>query len=476
MTILPFALDTYSDPTGGSLWEILIARASAHPFNVIALVIFFLAICHTLLTSRFTAFGHYLERKRIREVEASGRVYVKERDMAFRSEICLFLGEVEVVFGLWAIALTGVIVWFFSWETAVDYLNSRNYREPLFVIVIMALAATRPILRLAHTIIERVARLGGGTPAAWWISLMTIGPLLGSFITEPGAMTITALLLAREFYSRRPSTTFAYATLGLLFVNVSVGGVLTQFAAPPVLVVADKWGWTTAYVFMTFGWKAVIGIVTSNLLYFAIFFREFKRLRKPVKISAVGAAALGGDTNPIPVPLWITCVHVLAVAAVVFAAHDTIVFVGIFLLFLGFYQATAPHQRPLNLRLPLLVGLFLAALMIHGGLQGWWISPLLSKFTEFPLMLIATLLTTFNDNAAITYMASLTPNVTEGLKYAVMAGALTGGGLTVMANAPNPAGQQILGRFFADGISPLRLFLGALVPTIIVGTVFVLLA
>jgi Putative Na+/H+ antiporter len=476
MTILPFALDSYHDPAGASLWEIFVSRATEHPLNLVAAVIFFLAICHTLLTSRFTHLGHYLERKRIREMEAEGRVYVKERDMSFRSEIFLFLGEVEVVFGLWVIALLGAIISFYSWDTAVEYLDSRNYREPLFVIVIMTLSATRPILRLAHSIIEKVARLGGGSPAAWWLSLLTIGPLLGSFITEPGAMTITALLLARQFYARRPRLTFAYATLGLLFVNVSVGGVLTQFAAPPVLVVADKWGWTASYVFMHFGWKAGIGIVVSNLLYFIVFFRDFKKLREPVKISAVGAAALGGDTNPIAVPLWITCVHVLAVGAVVWAAHDTIIFIGVFLLFLGFYQATAPHQRPLNLRLPLLVGLFLAALMIHGAMQGWWIQPLLNQFTEFPLMLVAGFLTTFNDNAAITYMASLSPNVTEGLKYAVMAGAISGGGLTVMANAPNPAGQQILSRFFEDGISPLRLFLGAIIPTIIVGTAFALLA
>ena len=72
---------------------------------------------------------------------------------------------------------------------------------------------------------------------------MTIAPILGSFITEPAAMTIGALLLAKKIYKHKPKATFAYATLGLLFVNVSVGGTLTHFAAPPVLMVASTWSW-----------------------------------------------------------------------------------------------------------------------------------------------------------------------------------------------------------------------------------------
>jgi Na+/H+ antiporter NhaD/arsenite permease-like protein len=59
------------------------------------------------------------------------------------------------------------------------------------------------------------------------------------------------------------------------------------------------------------------------------------------------------------------------------------------------------------------------------------------------------------------------PNFTDGLKYAVVAGAVTGGGLTVIANAPNPAGQSILKRHFGNAVSPLGLFLAALLPTII---------
>jgi Na+/H+ antiporter NhaD/arsenite permease-like protein len=123
----------------------------------------------------------------------------------------------------------------------------------------------------------------------------------------------------------------------------------------------------------------------------------------------------------------------------------------------------------------LLVGFFLAGLVIHGGLQAWWIAPVLSSLPELPLMIGATVLTAFNDNAAITYLASLVPNFSDGMKYAVVAGAVTGGGLTVIANAPNPAGQSILQRYFEGGVSPLKLVLAAIVPTIVMGVTYYVL-
>jgi len=86
----------------------------------------------------------------------------------------------------------------------------------------------------------------------------------------------------------------------------------------------------------------------------------------------------------------------------------------------------------------------------------------------------ATFLTAFNDNAAVTYLASQAPEFSDAMKYAVVAGAVTGGGLTVIANAPNPAGQSILAKHFAKGVSPLGLFLGALLPTAIVAACFLL--
>ena len=161
--------------------------------------------------------------------------------------------------------------------------------------------------------------------------------------------------------------------------------------------------------------------------------------------------------------------------AVANAHYPVLVILGI-LFFLAFVSATRLNQHAIALRPPLLVGFFLAALIIRGGCQEWWIGPVLGSLSKWPLMLAATTLTAFNDNAAITYLASLVPGFSEGLKYVVMAGAVTGGGLTVIANSPNPAGQSILAsRFGESGISPLYLFLGALVPTFIAGAAFMLL-
>ena len=139
-------------------------------------------------------------------------------------------------------------------------------------------------------------------------------------------------------------------------------------------------------------------------------------------------------------PAWVTAVHVLFMAWTVVNAHYPALFLGGFLFFLGFARATAAYQSRVELRAPLLVGFFLGGLVIHGGLQAWWIAPVLASLSEHQLFFGATILTAFNDNALITYLATLVPNLDDRLKIAVVEGAVTGGGLTVIANAPNPAG------------------------------------
>jgi hypothetical protein len=320
---------------------------------------------------------------------------------------------------------------------------------------------------VAEACLARVAAIGGGSPTAWWLSILTIGPLLGSFITEPAAMTICALLLSRRFYDLKPGLTLRYATLGLLFVNISVGGTLTHFAAPPVVMVAQKWGWGLSHMFANFGWKAAVGIVVANALHWLVFRGELSRLT---------VAAGSSKVVERPVPAIVTMTHLLFLAWTVLVAHYVPLVVLGFLFFLAFVEATERHHTAIQLRSPLLVGFFLAALVIHGGGQQWWIGPVLGSLSYWPLMLSSTVLTAFNDNAAITYLASLVPNLGAELKYAVMTGAVVGGGLTVIANAPNPAGQAILQPQFGDeGISPLKLFLGALGPTLIVGAALALL-
>jgi len=352
----------------------------------------------------------------------------------------------------------------------VDYVGNVNVADPIFVVVIMAMASSLPIVRFTEAVIAKVSAIGKGTPASWWLAILTLGPLLGSFITGPAAMTICAFLLRHRFYGRKPSQELKYATIGLLFVNISVGGVLTHFGPPPVVIVARVWNWDLAYMLTHFGWKAVVGITLSNLLYLRVFRKEFAKLAAHVPDEE------GDQKGYRPIPWQITGIHMVFLCWTVANAHHPVLVILGLLFFLAFVSATRLNQHAIALRPPLLVGFFLAALVIHGGCQQWWIGPVLGSLSKWPLMLGATILTAFNDNAAITYLASLVPGFSDALKYVVVAGAVTGGGLTVIANSPNPAGQSILAsRFGEAGISPMYLFLGALVPTLIDGAAFMLL-
>jgi hypothetical protein len=215
-------------PASDGLIALLRARIDAEPLNAIATAIFLLAVAHTFVAARFSAAAHAIQARRNAEALAAGR----PPKPSVAAELLHFFGEVEVVFGL-VVPLLGAVMMMKGWATAVHYLDETvNYTEPLFVVVIMALASSRPIIELAERAIGVFARRAGGTPAAWWASILILAPLLGSLITEPAAMTIAAVLLGRQFYARQPSQRLKYGTLGLLFVNVSIGGTLTHFAAP----------------------------------------------------------------------------------------------------------------------------------------------------------------------------------------------------------------------------------------------------
>src|SRR5690606_36931793 len=167
------------------------------------------------------------------------------------------LSEVEAVFGVWACAL---FVWMgltLGVKGAVEYLDTRNFTEPAFVFVIMVVAASRPIIELVRLAVDGVARIlpVRGELARFFV-VMTLVPLSGSFITEPAAMTLAALLLRQAYFRRPGQDGFKYLTVGVLFVNVSIGGVLTAYAAPPVLMVAHTFGWDTAFMATHFGWRA----------------------------------------------------------------------------------------------------------------------------------------------------------------------------------------------------------------------------
>ncbi len=422
---------------------------TATPVELLATVLFGLAVVHTFCVKRFAHLAHRFPAGSVAE------------------NLLHFLAETEVVFGLWAAVLfLGIAVLQGSVQHAVAYIEGLNFTEPKFVLVVMVVAATRPVVKLAESFISLAARaLPFGESTSFYLAALVLGPLLGSLITEPAAMTLLALVLKRRYFDRGISTRFAYATLGLLFVNVSIGGTLTHFAAPPVLMVAAKWNWDTWFMISHFGWRAAASCAVSA----AIIAWAFRKDLAGISVEADASA---------PVPVWLTVVHVGFLALVVAFAHHPEVFFGIFVLFLGVVTATAEYQTPLKLREGLLVGFFLAGLVTLGSLQAYWLKPLIQNLGGGALYFGATGLTALTDNAALTYLGSLVDGISDDLKYALVAGAVTGGGLTVIANAPNPAGVGILqdSKVFQDeGISPLGLFLGAALPTAVAVLFFWLL-
>jgi hypothetical protein len=335
----------------------------------------------------------------------------------------------------------------------------------MFVFVIMVIAASRPILDLANLAIFGLARF---VPAprrlAFHFVVLSFTPLLGSFITEPAAMTLAALLLREHVFSKDVSTRLKYVTLGALFVNISIGGTLTPYAAPPVLMVAGTWGWDTWFMFGTFGWKAALAVLANAALATWLFRTELKRL------------PLGAATAKLETPILLIVVHLAFLVLVVVFAHHPTVFFGLFLFFLGVTYAYQRYQSPLILREGLLVAFFLAGLVTLGTQQRWWLQDVLADMDSTVLFFGTAALTAVFDNAALTYLGSLVEGVDEAFKYALVAGAVAGGGLTVIANAPNPAGFAILRREFEDGaISPLGLFVAALPPTFVAVLAFQLL-
>ena len=437
------------------LLSLLTEKVKDDPFRLVTLLIFLGALIHTFLAGKFARKAKILE---------------KQSGVTVRSQCFHWLGEVEVIFGLWLVPLIVCFVLFKGWTATVDYFSTRHYSEPIFVFVIMMMAATRPVLLLAEGVIQFFVRLcGGERPSTWWFCILIIAPLFGSFITEPAAMTIAALLLSQKVFAHKPNTLFSYATLGLLFVNVSVGGSLTHFAAPPILMVARPWHWDTPYVFANFGKEAVCGIVLSALLYGLLFIKQLRILN--VRASDDRRQREKNEK----IPLSVIGIHLFFLLWTVLNAHHTelVVFGG--LLFLMVVKILKRWQSPIALKESLLVGCFLAGLVTHGGLQEWWIEAVLSRLSDTMLFYGSVVLTSFNDNAALTYLASLVPEFAQNfqLQSAVVGGAIVGGGLTVIANAPNPAGQSLLSKHFDHGtVKPLPLLLGALPPTLVLILVF----
>lgn len=410
----------------------------------ISLVLFALAVLHTFSTRAFEGLAY-------RHPRHAGLLHL--------------LGEVEVVFGFWAFVLMLALTFVEGSASAIDYAESRHYTEPLFVFVVMVVAASRPVLETARALVRLLARLAPARTevAQAWLGLAVI-PLSGSLITEPAAMTLAALMLAPSVFRGGMPEWLKYGALGVLFVNVSIGGTLTAYAAPPVLMVAGPWGWDSLHMLTRFGWRALVAVLVNA----SVVTWLLRPHLRPIDVSIEGEAR-------VRVPPLVALIHLAFLAAVVLLAHHPVLFLGLFLLFLGFMQAYARYQDPPILKEGLLVGFFLAGLVVLGGMQQWWLQPIVSKLGPGTLFFGALGLTAITDNAALTYLGSLIGGLSDHAKYMLVAGAVGGGGLTIIANAPNPAGAALLRRGFADeSIGAAGLLLGALGPTCMAALMFLL--
>jgi hypothetical protein len=412
--------------------------AKTRSMQIIAATLFLLALAHTFAAKLFERLAH-------RHPQHAGLLHL--------------LGEVEVVFGFWAIVLISIMALLEGGASAITYAESRHYTEPLFVFVIMVVAASRPVLVATQSFIRRLAP---SLAAEVWLCLALV-PILGSLITEPAAMTLAALMLAPTVFRQGPPEWLKYGALGVLFVNVSIGGTLTSFAAPPVLMVASVWQWDSAFMATHFGWRACIAVLI-NASVITLLLR--KHLRGATPNDAV-------NEKKADVPLLVSLIHLAFLAAVVATAHHPVIFLGLFLMFLGFSQAYGRYQSTLILKEALLVAFFLAGLVVLGGMQQWWLQPIVAKLEPLAMFFGAMGLTAITDNAAITYLGSLIAGIGEDAKYMLVAGAVAGGGLTVIANAPNPAGVALLRQGFNEGsIGAGGLLLGALLPTTVAALMF----
>jgi hypothetical protein len=405
--------------------------------NLVAAILFALALIHTFATKTF-------ERLADRYPRHAGLLH--------------FFGEVEVVFGLWALVLIVAMAIISGGAQAIAYAETRTYTEPLFVFVIMVVAASKPVLESVRSLISALARLAPLRSAVMrvWLCLALV-PLIGSLITEPAAMTLAALMLGPQIFRQDQGMPewLKYGALGVLFVNVSIGGTLTSFAAPPVLMVATAWNWDSAFMATTFGWKAAIAVLINATVMTAM-------LNRHIQDDSADAPAT------IRIPMLVSAIHLAFLAAVVAFAHHPVIFLGLFMFFIGFTTAYEKYQNPLLLKEGLLVGFFLAGLVVLGGMQQWWLQPIVAGLQPTALFFGAAALTAVTDNAALTYLGSLIQGMDDQAKYMLVAGAVAGGGLTVIANAPNPAGVALLRDGFNDeSIGVGGLLLGALPPTMV---------
>ena len=466
---VPRALETYPSAGTESLAAELTARVRIEPFNALATGIFLVAILHTFMAPRFARLAHRVQQGRDERARA--------RSPSLRAEALHFLGEVEVVFGLWAVVLLAAIAAYTGWETAKHYLNDTvNYTEPLFVVVIMALASTRPVVGFAERALRprgrrrrrHAGRVVGDDPdhrsAARLVHHRTGGdddlraaaraPVLRSATQSHAPQVRDARAAVRQRLDRRHADAFRRAAGADGGAPVGVGHAVhaatLRLARGRSRSSCRRWS------------------------YFVVFRRELQALAARPAGRRRGAARRGRGRarRCCRFRRGSTAVHVAFMAWTVVNAHYPALFVGGFLFFLGFARATAPTRARRAARRRCSSASSSPAWSSMAGCRAGGLRRCSASLSELPLFVGATVLTAFNDNALITYLATLVPEPRHELKLAVVQGAVTGGGLTVIANAPNPAGQALLGAFLRRRDLSARAARRGLVPTLIAVVIF----
>ncbi|MCC5832203.1 MAG: hypothetical protein JJU12_04080 [Chlamydiales bacterium] len=420
-------------------------------------VIFFCAVVHTFLTSYFYSLHTKFQIKSKRDLK-------KENFYRLLSEVFYFLSEIELVFGFWIIPLIIGLLFASRLEGTLRYLESRDYTYALYMAVVVAFASTKPIILFAENMLERISRLGGNNAKSWWWTILTVGPFLDIFLKEPGAMTIASILLAKTCFNYIESRRFSYGTLALLFINISLGGLFAPHTSRSLFLVAQEENWDLAYTLLRFGWKALLIILVNNSFYYLLFRKDFAK-------DSSGISAFLEKEKRISPPVWLTCIHLLFFLAIIVSSEYPPVFLGVFFLFLGVHRVTFHYQGegqgPLHIMPAILVGFFFASLLIHGELQSWWVTYLLERLDFMKGLAISGILSAFIDNAVVLYFLDQVQPLPEAALYAIVAGALSSGSLTLMANGPNLIGYTNLKLFFGGTISLVYLFLAALPLTVV---------
>lgn len=384
------------------------------------------------------------------------------KEGSLTSKALHLISEVELIFAFWALIF--LLAWVVTAGTlpVSKFIQSINISEPFFIFCIVVMASAKPVLQFVKQalilIANSIAKLLKIPPAFCQIAvLLTLGPLLGSVITEPAAMTLVSLLLLQMFKNTQTDeqidNKFVYAVLAVLFVNVSIGGALTHFAAPPILMVARIWQWDFLSVFKNLGIASIIAVFV-NAGFLTVYYKKNILQLRPLNVDAVN------------IPSWITLGHVLLIASSVYYLHQPRILFLLLLICVGFVRMTRTFQEKLRWKEGFFVALFLLGLMVLGTFQRWWLEPILAVLSEKIIFFAAVGLTAVVDNAALTYLGAQVPNLTNGAKWAIVSGALAGGGLTIFANAPNPIGFSLLQTIFPQKtLSSVKLLQAAVIPT-----------